>query len=184
MCARLPGETGGEALERIGTAVVGPPKKKGKHTKIPRQLAAIVACRTEGMTDPEIAEKLGIAIGTVRQILQKARKQNFLSDIVDRLEDRAVPTAVDNLIRGLDREDKDYTLATLKGLGVFRTHTVGKQENVGAVSNELRVVIEMPTLPAGDGNGMPRVAVGAISGAPVRPKALAAPVIDVEKVGG
>jgi transposase len=174
---RLPGETGGEALERIGAAVLpaeDPNKKKGrrarsKQRKLPRQLAAIIAMRTEGMSNRDIAEKMNLSVATIGAYLQKARKELHLSDIVDRVEHRAVPTAVDNLIEGLDRGDKDYTLATLKGVGVFRNHSAVKQETSTENRNLMVVRIEMPELTNGQ---LPTVAVGNIVGVPRAVKAV------------
>jgi predicted transcriptional regulator len=158
-------------LEHIGAAVMPPvstlpERKRTSSRKWPRQLAAIIACRTEGLSDKEIAQALGVSLPRVRQILAHARKHAQMSDIIDRMEHRAVPTAVDNLIEGLDEKDKDYTLATLKGYGIFRAHSAVKQETSAQVSNELRVVFEMPELPAGA--TLPQVAIGAIMATPRR----------------
>lgn len=194
MAERQPGETGGDALARIGAAVLPAAgtdldrnKAKGRRRrssqrKLPRQLAAIIAMRTEGLTNKQIAEKLGLAVPTIGVILQKARKELHLSDLVDRVEHRAVPTAVDNLIEGLDKGDKDYTLATLKGVGVFRSHSVGKSDQPAQDNrNVLIVKIEMPAgLVPGQ---LPAVAVGNIVGVPrTAPASAAAEVVEAEKV--
>ncbi len=175
-----PGETGTDVLDRVGKQLV-PSRSKMRDRKLPRQLAAIIACRTEGMSDAAIAKALGLATGTVRGILMRARKELGLSDLVDRVEHRAVHTAVDNLIDGLDHKDKDYTLATLKGMGVFKHHSAVKQESSAQVSNELRVVFELPDGAAA--GALPQVAIGAIMATPRRiaaPIAALDPVIDVE----
>lgn len=185
-----PGEVGTQALERIGAAVL-PPAERAKgnakkiHRKLPRQLAAIVACRTEGMSDKEIAEALSMTTGTVRKILYRARKELHMSDLVDRVEHRAVHSAVDNLIDGLDgkkgpQTEEVYTLATLKGTGVFRTHSAVKQETTNQNENVLRVVIEMPEIPAG--HTPPQIAIGNIIGAPISLSATPVEVIAAESV--
>ncbi len=161
-----PGETGSEALARVGTAVM-PAKnhKGGRPSKIARQLAAIVACRTEGMSDKQIAAALNIAVSTVRAILQKARRQGQFSDIIDRVENRAVPQAVDTLIEFLDEGDREFTALTLKGVGIFRQHTAQKTETKTENANTLRVEIVMPDF---NTTAMPQTAVGSIVANPRR----------------
>jgi transposase len=174
----LPGETGSQALERIGAEVLPKQTKRGRPAKLPRQLAAIVACRTEGMSDKEIAQALNISIFTIRKILQRARKEHHLSDLVDRMENRAVPQAVENLIEFLDDKDREFTMATLKGVGIFRNHSAQKTEQTNTNQNTLRVEIVMPDFNL---TAAPPTAIGAITATPRRP---ALPVIDVEPSDG
>jgi transposase len=186
LAVRRPGELGTDTLERVGAAVLPPAppttkkNKGGRPSKLPRQLAAIIALRTEGQSDTQIAERLNLSVSTVRGILAKARKQLGFSDLIDRVEHRAVPTAVDNLIEGLDRGDKDYTLATLKGVGVFRNHSAVKNE--GAPTENKNVLVVKIEMPAGVQPGeLPTVAVGNIVGTP-RALKVAAPVVEGEVV--
>lgn len=155
-----PGETGSETLARVGGDIM--PKKTpkgGAPSKVARQFAAILACRCEGMSDKQIAEALGLAVSTVRTILYKARKQQGFSDIVDRVENRAVPQAVDNLIEFLDEKDREFTKETLKGVGIFRSHSAQKVDASSETLNTLRVEFVMPDFGAA---ALPQTAVGSI----------------------
>lgn len=168
----LPGESGKDALARIGDTVL-PPELKTKR-KISRQLAAVLACRAEGMRDKEIAAALGISVPAVRKVLYKARRDNGLDDLASQVKDRAIPSAMENVIDAIEEGDLKQSKYLLDRT-IFKKQTADKD---GGASNQLRVVIEMPTLPDGS---VPQVAVGAIVGKPQQ-REIAAPVVEAETV--
>jgi biotin operon repressor len=171
-----PGEIGSDALTRIGAAVLPLPGKGaggGRPKKLPRQLAAVLALNTEGMGVAEIAERLNMSAGTVRKVMQKARRDHGLDDVVDRVKNRAIPQAVDNLIEGLDKQDREYTTLVLKNT-LFRQDKTDSGDKGG--NNVLVVRIEMPVIPA----GAPTVALGSIQGTPRSMKV--ADIIEAETV--
>jgi hypothetical protein len=123
---------------------ITPPKIKPKPPKMPRrdlqeiltsvdlgkedpfgeQGTAIVVLRLAGLNIMQIVNHLQLdektGVDHVRQVLFQARKEARLADVPGLLDHRAVPGAVDNLIKGIDDGDKEYTLAVLKGRGAFR----------------------------------------------------------------
>jgi hypothetical protein len=159
------GETGLDALDRIGRQLLPPQKGRSRPKKLPRQLAAVIACRTEGMNDKEIAQALNLALPTVKKILQRARRDHGMDDLADRVRNRAVHTAVDNLIGYLDEGDRNFTKLVLNKT-IFKPADKGRKDDEAAKINELRVVFEMPQL--APGQSAPQIAVGAIVGTPRR----------------
>lgn len=112
--------------------------------ELPPRMAQVVALRLVGMRIPDIAEKLAITENTVRQHLYVARAKGKLSDVGPILDHQAVPLAIENLINGLEEQDKDYTLEVLRGRGAFRTHT--HQASTGSVGPmHLQIQVELPS---------------------------------------
>lgn len=85
---------------------------------------SIIVLRLAGLNVFQIADKLHLedksGLEHIRQVLYLARKEARLADVTGLLDHRAVPGAVDNLIKGIDEGDKEYSLAVLKGRGAFR----------------------------------------------------------------
>lgn len=161
IATRQLGESPIEALERVGNAVlpVGAVPKRARGKQLPQQIAGIIAMRTEGLSDKQIAEKLGLAINTIRNILGKARRDHGLADVVDRVQNRAIPAAVDNMIERLDEGDDKFTKYLLDKT-LFKKESAKDGKNSGG--NTLTVKIELPVIP----EGAPAVAIGAIVGKP------------------
>lgn len=180
-----PGETGLDALARAGTTLSPEandlPKKRGAPKKLPRQIAAIVALKAEdpSLTTIDIAHKLGMTPAAIRKMLYRARKEFKFNDVADSLNYMAIPQALENLNTGLKGGDKDYTLATLKGVGIFRNHSAVKQEG-GGTAAVLTINIQMPDM--APGQVAPVVAIGSVIGSPRRISESSEPVIDAETV--
>jgi hypothetical protein len=78
---------------------------------------------TEGFSIHAIAEDMGVAPSTVTGWLTRHRRDVAEGSIDEQLDQIAVPLAVENLTHGLLAGDKDYTLKTLEGRGVFKRHS-------------------------------------------------------------
>lgn len=184
LTTRQPGETGTDVLARaaekllVDDAVVVRPdivKARQRASKFPKQIAVIVYCRLNGMSNSEIAEALGVKPRTVSQLLYRARTEYGFSDIVDRVQHHALPQAVENMTQMLEEGDREMTLETLKGLGVFKKHVVGKEQGGGGNGNVLRVEFALPEGVTLD--SAPVIAVGGVIANPrVMNKPAAAPV--------
>lgn len=109
------------------------------------RVAVSVALRTLGWDTGRIAEKVGVSRQTVRDYLAYAREHKGLNDTLRDLELRAIPQAIENLIEGLEAKDKDYTLETLKGRGLFRNHSNTKTE--GGQSGPLQLQVNFVNAP-------------------------------------
>ncbi len=128
----------------------------GKLTKSAQTAALFrkaVALRLADWSIPDIAQELGCAPGFITRLFVEFRQKVDLEAIAARLDQTAVPLAVDNLIHGLLAGDKDYTLETLKGRGVFQRHTAGGDGMVARELPQLRVEFVTPA-------GAARVEVG------------------------
>jgi hypothetical protein len=78
------------------------------------------------------------------------------------LDHQAVPLAIDNLMKGLEENDKEYTLEVLKGRGAFRTHShQASTASVGPMHLQIQV-----ELPAGAGGNVIDVTAGQVTGKP------------------
>jgi len=175
---RRTGESGSEALERTADSVLGPvigKPDKTRATKLPRQVAAIIYMRLGGMSNAEIAEKMGVKVRRISQIMFEARTRYNFSDILERVQHQAIPQAIENLNQFLEDGDREMTLETLKGTGVFRKHVVGKESGGSGAGNTLKVEISLPEGVTFE--NMPVVAVGSILANPRRP-ALSEPKVE------
>lgn len=107
-------------------ALVTPTTKKKRLTKAQRAAVAKATTaqqlRRQGFSVPEIAEELGVAASTVTGYFTQHRHALAEGELDDRLDHIASPLAVDNLVHGLLAGDKDYTLKTLEGRGLFKRH--------------------------------------------------------------
>ena len=113
------------------------------------RVAAAAALRAAGAKPGRIAQILGVSLNTVRDYLAAAREWGGLDDVVRDIEYRLVPQAVDNLRKFLEAGDKEVTLETLKGRGLFRTFGNTKVEgNQGA--NAMQVNVTFNGMPSGE----------------------------------
>lgn len=97
-----------------------------------------------GITNAEIARRLGIQPGTMNTILTRARKEGWLviEDPLDRLQFDVIPQAVENLDHFLKAKDRTATIETLKGV-VFPAY----RESRGIIDNKVTVLglqIQLP----------------------------------------
>lgn len=138
---------------------------RNRHGKLRRAkfIGAVLGLRYEGFTPKQIAETLGCSHQQVTRALTQVRKDANLDAQVKRLNDLAVPLAMDNAIRGVIEGDKEYTLRVLDGAGIFRTHQTVKGE-IKQTIQQLSVVLEIPAHLQGKELPMPKP--GSIVGAP------------------
>lgn len=130
----------------------------------------IVALKIQGNSTEEISKIVGIKAATVRQYLWIAGKNGWLSvadpqdDVDYNLAHRAVSN-LDELLHARDRvsglPDKEITLQTLRGTGIFRNHDARPADSPVGQQNILQITIQAP--PTGP---LPQVRVGAMQGAP------------------
>ena len=140
-----------------------------------KRALAVMAYRMEGLDNREIAEKLGITTQTVRDILKKLAVRFGWNHLTETITDVAVPKAVSNVIKHLEHEgspagvfrgDNTMTLATMRGTGLYRSHSAVKQESKSEKTNVMRVEIVLPTLPPG--STPPALAEGSVLASPRR----------------
>lgn len=86
-----------------------------------------------GYTTKEIAEITKLSVRQV-EITRKMLRQNKaivagMEEALERIDNEAIPLAVDSMIAHLRREDKEMTIEALKGRGLFKTHV--NQKNTG-----------------------------------------------------
>ena len=110
---------GEEIAQEFGGSDTRDPSRKDK--KLPKQLGALVALRAQGFDNAEIGEKLGISRQKLVALIAKARKEYGWSDLGDRIAHRAVPQAVENIIKHLDYEGTDE--AVKKGQNTMTLNT-------------------------------------------------------------
>jgi hypothetical protein len=91
-----------------------------------RYVAEVLALRmtlpAEKNTPADIAKVLGTSPASVGRVLQMVRDDATLEAQIKRLDQIAMPLAVDNVIRGIINGDKGYTMKFLDGRGLFRVH--------------------------------------------------------------
>ena len=70
-----------------------------------------------GITNNEIAQRLGILPHSLNTLITKAKKEGWLvfEDPMLRLEHEIIPKTIDNLNHFLDAKDKQVTIETAKG---------------------------------------------------------------------
>lgn len=182
---RLPKETATDALARVGDDIltdVGGSELRDRrpNKKLPKQLAALVGLRAQGYDNKEIADKLRIKAWRLRTLIATARREYGWSDLGSQLQDQAVPLAIASTLQHLEYEGSaegvkegrfQATPATLRGLGVFKSHTAAKVEKTEQTTHVLRVEIALPEAPPGS-----VVAVGRVLATPRRAARLDAPV--------
>lgn len=153
-----------------GPPVVRPkgtrPEKYNTRDKSPRaRIAMWLAVRAvePGITNREIADRMGISVGHLRDLIYKARKEGWLqfSDPMDQIEYNIIPKVVDNLNYFLDKKDKQVTIETAKGT-VFKQYQEANGLSDGS-RTALAIKIEMPEPGTG---AEPKIVAGHIVGKP------------------
>lgn len=130
------------------------------HVTMRAHMAKIIALRVLGRSVTQIGEELGLKPQTVSNYMHLAGKKGFLKQTApqERMEFEVPHKAVRNLVELLDtpdprtnRPDKEVTLATLSGIGYFKTHTAVKNENAApTMAFQLNVVNVGPEAPVSD----------------------------------
>lgn len=123
-----------------------------KNSKIKAKVAAIVSLKVQGHSTAEIATLLDLKPASIRQYLWIAGKEGWLTtaDPIDVAENTLIHRAVSNLEELLHARnaatglpDKEVTLETVKGLGVFKDHSkASDQPNQNA--NVLTINFQFP----------------------------------------
>lgn len=178
---------GEDIVQELGGSDTRDPSRKNK--KLPKQLAGLVALRAQGFDNVEIAEKLGVSRQKLVALIEKARKEYGWSDLSDRIAHRAVPQAIENILKHLDHEGTEEALKkgmhtitreTVRGVGIFKNHTAVKQESKSENTNVLRVEIVLPNLPSGDSGA--QLTEGSVLATPRRalPAKTSAPVATID----
>lgn len=131
--------------------------------------AACLALRWEGFSPTETAQTLGVSINRVRNALSELRKTAAIDHQLDRLDQIAVPLAVDNVVRGVMDGDKDYTRDVLNGRGVYRTHK-SIEAQVRQTTLRMEIGVTLPSLtPGAEAGTLPAIRPGGVLAAPNLP---------------
>jgi transposase len=95
------------------------------------------------LTQKQIAEKMGIAYATLRNLLSRATKQGWLQweDPISRLDYEIIPKTIENLVGFLDAKDKQVTIEVAKGT-LFKSYQEAKGLNTEAPQTILALKIE------------------------------------------
>lgn len=127
----------------------------------------VLALRLEGYNYVEIQKKTGLSTEQVRYACRRARQAGKLRDVIDLIDNEAVPQAVENLNDLLQKGDKEATFEVLKGRGAFRRYSNDKQ--VGGIAATSIPALHINILTPAGGE-MPTVIVnsdrGAVIGTP------------------
>lgn len=120
-----------------------------------------------GITNAEVARRLGIQPGTMNTILTRARKEGWLviEDPLDRVQFDIIPQIVENLDHFLKARDKTVTIEAAKGV-VFPSY----RESRGIVENKVTVLGLQIQLPEQTGDverkgrvvGQPKIIEGSV----------------------
>jgi DNA-binding CsgD family transcriptional regulator len=140
-----------------------------KDSKVRKTVFAAVALKAQGLKNKDVAEQLGITTNTLKVYMYRAHKNGWFNidsfeDPDDKLEIVLKSKTIRNLDMYLDNADKEVTLETAKGLGIFKQHQMIKNDTVAPIGIALSVSVEMP--PAAVGGAIPEARVGSIGGAP------------------
>lgn len=138
----------------------------------------IMALRQKGLSNQQIADRLGLQLSYIKTLVWRAGKEGWLKfeDPAERFENELMPKVVDNIAYWLDQKDKKMTIEAAKGGGLFKTHQSLKVEGQ-APSQVLAIKIEMP--PTGNMASTPTA--GKVVGKP-RSFADLPEVIDVPRI--
>lgn len=134
-----------------------------------RRTQLALSMRAQGLGNNEIARRFGVSAATVTGWFTTHRREIAPEAIDELLDQIAKPLAIENLIHGLQAGDKDYTLETLKGRGVFRRHAEGEGKPPTELP-ALRISFELPS--PDQMMGRDGVPVGLVIGQPQAPKQL------------
>lgn len=143
-------------------------------------LATILALRMGLKPKPtyrEIAVMLNMSERHVLRTVRRGSKDAVVERELARLDSEGMPMAVENVLHGLEQQDKDYTLEYMKGRGVFRTKqepSSGEGSGAGAFTG---LVVQF----VHDGNNAPEIRAGAIVATPNRALAKTIDVQPAEK---
>lgn len=159
-----------DALAKLKVARGRVRTKQGKIRRA-KFLAEVLALRLENFTNVEIAEILACTPDQVTYALTRARDDADVEAQLKRVDEVAVPLAVDNLIEGVINRDKAYTLRVLDGRGLFRTH-----KSIDAQVTQ-RVLIMKVSVEAPPGGQIPPPKAGSTFGTPIAPKPVAGVVV-------
>ncbi len=173
-----------DSLEINDTRALRVRHKKTGRIRRAKFLMAVDVMRIEGLGPKDIADALGVSYQAVTAALVRLRDNADFVSQVKRLDDIAVPLAVDNVIVGVKNGSQFYTHNLMKGRGLYRSHksieSAEKKETV-----ELTIRVEYPDhfVP---GSPLPQMRPGSVAGVPRLedidvPKALPAPA--AAKVG-
>lgn len=137
-----------------------------KESKVRNTVFAAVALKAEGWKNEEVAEKLGITKNTLKTYMYRAHCNGWLNiaafeDPDDKLEIVLKSKTIRNIDEFLENRDKEVTLETAKGIGLFKSHQSIKNDAVAPIGIALSVNVEMP--PSGTA---PVARIGSIGGAP------------------
>lgn len=123
--------------------------KQPKDSKVRRTVFAALAMKAQGKRNDEIAEACGITKNTLKVYMFRAHQRGWLTiqsleDPDDALEIVLKSQTVRNLHEFLEKRDKDVTIESAKGLGLYKTHQVMKTDQPAALAFALSVNVEMP----------------------------------------
>jgi len=126
----------------------------------------ILALRLDGYTTDEICEKTGLGVDQVRYAMRKARQAGRLRDVIDLVDNEAVPQAVENLLKKLRKnaltdEFGEAELQILKGRGVFQNFN--KNQNPGGGGGNQLPPLQINFISPGGGE-LPTIIVNSDSG--------------------
>jgi len=124
--------------------------KPPQDQKVYKVAMGCIALRAQGMKGQAVADMLGVKYDTMKSYLQRATARGWLNlssfnDHEDKVEYVLADKAIRNANELLDERDKDMTIETLKGTGIFKQHQAVKMENTTNVGLALKVQVEMPT---------------------------------------
>lgn len=156
-----------QKIKNISDVVVPPnqPPVFMEDNSFRARLAQIAAFKAMGLNLTEIADRLGLAYSTVKNIVSKANQQGLIhyDDPFERFENMIIPKVVENIEYWIDQKDKKMTIEAAKGAGIFKAHQAIKVEGQ-APQTILALKIEMPEAPQKD----TKVIEGQIVGKPRR----------------
>lgn len=139
-------------------------------SKLRAKVAGIIALKVQGLSTEEIGQKLDLKPASIRQYMWIAGKNGWLTtnDPHDVAENVLIHRAVSNLeellhsrnvVTGLP--DKEVTLETIKGLGIFKDHSK-QQESPNQQANVLTINFLVPP----SGGPLPTVRDENVGGVP------------------
>lgn len=128
--------------------------KAPKDSRVYKAVMAVIALKAQGKRNAEIATLLDLSPHTIQTYMHRAHQRGWLTiqslaDPDDQLDIVLRSKVIRNINTLLDTGecagDKVTTLATAKGLGLFKDHQVVKTNVEGQVGMSLKVAVEMPT---------------------------------------
>lgn len=123
--------------------------KQPKDSRVKRTVFAALAMKAQGKTNSEIADACGITKNTLKTYMYRAHVRGWLTvasleDPDDALEIVLKTKTVRNVDEFLDARNREVTIEAAKGLGLFKTHQIVKNDNVAPIAFALSVNVEMP----------------------------------------